>query len=133
MELRRMTVVRHTANFDEMIGFYRDGLGMRNIDEWNRADTDRGAVLAPDGDVGNASIEVLALGDLAVAGVAPVNVVLSLFVDDARAAQEEVTRAGVVIAREFEDTPWGHRSFGVDDPDGLRIWIVQDLETHSAS
>jgi uncharacterized glyoxalase superfamily protein PhnB len=31
----------------------------------------------------------------------------------------------VTIVREVKDEPWGHRSFGVDDPDGLRIWIIE--------
>jgi hypothetical protein len=33
----------------------------------------------------------------------------------------------VTIARGLEDAPWGHRSFGIDDPDGFRIWYYQDL------
>lgn len=126
-----MTVVRHTGNFEEMIRFYRNGLGMTITKQWHRSDEDRGAILASVGDVANATIEVLALGDVAVAGVAPVNIVLTLFVDDARAARKQARDAGVAIVRDVEDTPWGHRSFGVDDPDGLRIWIVQDLATGS--
>ena len=59
-------------------------IGMTIVEEWDRSPTDRGAVLAPAGDVANATIEVLTLGDIAVEGVAPTNVVLTLFVDDAR-------------------------------------------------
>ena len=47
------------------------------------------------------------------------------------AASREMTdalvEAGAAVVRGLEDTPWGHRSFGLDDPDGLRIWLVQDL------
>ncbi len=112
-----------------MTAFYRDGLGMTITKQWDRSDTDRGAVLAPAGEVNNANIEVLTLGNLAVHEGTPTNVVLTLFVDDAHAAQKLISQAGVPIARELEDTPWGHRSFGVDDPDGLRIWIVEELDT----
>ncbi len=112
-----------------MTAFYRDGLGMVIIEQWDRSRTDRGAVLAPAGDVRNATIEVLTLGDLAERGASPANVVVTLFVDDVRAALREVRAAGVPIARGLEDTSWGHRSFGVDDPDGLRIWIVEELGT----
>jgi len=38
------------------------------------------------------------------------------------------TRNGVPIARGIEDTPWSHRSFGVDDPNGLRIRYYDVLE-----
>ena len=70
---------------------------------------------------------VLELDGVGVPGVAPVNLVLTLFVDDAQAAHDQLQRAGAEIARGLEDTPWGHRSFGVDDPDGLRIWVVEVL------
>lgn len=126
-----MTVVRHTADLETMIRFYRDGLGMEITKQWDRSDDDRGAILAPVGDVANATIELLTLGDVAVPGVAPLNTVLTLFVDDARSAVKRVREAGIAIARELEDTPWGHRSFGVDDPDGLRIWIVEELDARS--
>ena len=112
-----------------MTAFYRDVLGMTIVEEWDRSPTDRGAVLAPAGDVANATIEVLTLGDIAVEGVAPANVVLTMFVDDAHTAVQQMRAAGVTIARDVEDTPWGHRSFGLDDPDGLRIWIVEELAT----
>ena len=129
VELRTLTVVRHTTSFDAMTAFYRDGLGMTITKQWDRSDTDRGAVLAPTGEVNNANIEVLTLGDIAARDGTPANVVLTLFVDDAHAALNSISRAGVPIARDLEDTPWGHRSFGVDDPDGLRIWIVEELDT----
>lgn len=128
MEVQTLTVVRHTMNMEAMTAFYRDGLGMTVLKQWDRSGDDRGAILAPAGEVTNATIEVLALGDVAVPGAQPTNVVLTLFVDDARAAEQQVRAAGVDVARALEDTPWGHRSFGVDDPDGMRIWIVQEID-----
>jgi uncharacterized glyoxalase superfamily protein PhnB len=128
MELRTLTVVRHTVNYESMIRFYSDTLGMTTVERWERPDS-RGSVFAPQGAVANATIEVLELGDVCVPGVAPINVVLSLFVDDARAAHDLLQGAGVPIARGLEDTSWGHRSFGIDDPDGFRIWIIEDLGT----
>jgi uncharacterized glyoxalase superfamily protein PhnB len=110
-----------------MIAFYRDGLGMTITEQWDRSDTDRGAILTPAGEVSNASIEVLKLGDIAVPGGTPTNLELTLVVHDAHAAVSSINQAGIPIARELEDTPWGHRSFGVDDPDGLRIWIIEEL------
>lgn len=41
---------------------------------------------------------------------------------------QQLEVSGARIARGLEDTPWGHRSFGLDDPGGLRIWIVEDLD-----
>jgi uncharacterized glyoxalase superfamily protein PhnB len=126
MRIGTLTVLRHTVNFDTMCRFYGDALGMTVVDAWETSDS-RGSVFAPVGAVSNATVEVLELGDVCVEGVAPVNVVLTLFVDDAQVTHDELRDAGVSVARGLEDTPWGHRSFGIDDPDGLRIWIVEVL------
>jgi catechol 2,3-dioxygenase-like lactoylglutathione lyase family enzyme len=126
MRIGTLTVLRHTLNFDAMCRFYGGALGMAVVDSWDRPDS-RGSVFAPQGAVANTTIEVLELGDVCVEGVAPVNVVLTLFVDDATVVHDELDRAGVGITRGLEDAPWGHRSFGIDDPDGLRIWIVEVL------
>ena len=126
MRIGTLTVLRHTVNYEAMCRFYGDALGMSVIERLEAPES-RGSVFAPPGAVTNASIEVLELGDVCVEGVAPVNVVLTLFVDDARLVHDELLGVGMVIARGLEDTPWGHRSFGIDDPDGLRIWVVQVL------
>jgi uncharacterized glyoxalase superfamily protein PhnB len=127
VNLRNLTVVRHTINYEPMIQFYEDALGMTAIERWNRPDS-RGSVFAPPGSVSNASIEVLELGDVCVPGVAPTNVELSLFVNDVGAVHDQLRARGVPITRELEDAPWGHRSFGIEDPDGLRIWMIQVLD-----
>jgi uncharacterized glyoxalase superfamily protein PhnB len=127
MEIGTFTVLRHTINFKSMKQFYGDALGMTTVEEWDRSDS-RGAVFSPRGATTNATIEVLELGDVCVPGVAPVNVVLTFFVDDVHAAHDQLRGAGITITRDVEDTPWGHRSFGIDDPDGLRIWIIEVLE-----
>jgi catechol 2,3-dioxygenase-like lactoylglutathione lyase family enzyme len=124
MEIGTFNVIRHTVNFDAMSRFYSQGLGMSPIEEWDRPHS-RGVVYAAHEASSVATIEVLQLGDLCVPGVAPVNIELVLYVDDARAVQDELRGRGVTIARELKDEPWGHRSFGVDDPDGLRIWIIE--------
>jgi catechol 2,3-dioxygenase-like lactoylglutathione lyase family enzyme len=126
MELHNVTVVRHTAGFEAMSRFYGELLGMSTVEEWDRPDG-RGAVFAPAGSAQGAHIEVLDMPGATVPGTPPVNVVLSVFVADVQAVHDGLVSAGAVIARGVEDTSWGHRSFGLDDPDGLRIWVVQDL------
>jgi uncharacterized glyoxalase superfamily protein PhnB len=126
MELRTLTVVRHTEHFNAMSRFYGELLGMSIVEAWDRPDG-RGAVFAPDDSACGVHIEVLDMLGATVTGSSPANIVLSLFVADVQAVHDEVMRNGAMVARGLEDTPWGHRSFGLDDPDGLRIWIVEDL------
>ncbi len=127
MNANALRVVRHTRNFDQMLGFYRDTLGMAYVEGWDHPNN-RGALLSPGEKVGNALIEVLDLENLAVPDTPPVNLELSIEVEDAIDCHDRLLAAGVTIARGLEDTPWGHRSFGVDDPDGLRVWLYQEIE-----
>nr|WP_225753344.1 VOC family protein [Actinotalea sp. Marseille-Q4924] len=119
-------MVRHTGRLDAMSRFYGDVLGMSTVESWDRPDG-RGAVFAPAGSVHGAHVEVLDMPGRAVTGASPADVVLTFVVADVRAVHDALVDAGATIARGIEDTPWGHRSFGLDDPDGLRIWVVQDL------
>ncbi len=52
---------------------------------------------------------------------------LAFEVEDVEAWQQRVIDARVPIARELKDNPWGDRSFGIDDPAGMRIWILQQI------
>lgn len=121
----RLTVIRHTDNHDAMLAFYRDGLGMTVTESWDQPG-DRGAILAPAG-LSGVEFEVLDMAGVTTAGARPTNVNVNLFVADARATLEALQERGVTIARGLEDAPWGYRSFGVDDPGGLRIWFQQRL------
>jgi uncharacterized glyoxalase superfamily protein PhnB len=125
-EVVQVSIVRHTKNYEAMVGFYRDGLKMNIKESWDHPGN-RGTLLSFGGKATSTVIEVIELGDEAVPGVKPVNVVLSIEVDHVDAWHDELMQRGIPIARGLEDAPWGHRGFGIDDPDGLRIWYYQDL------
>ena len=126
MNTLQVSIVRHTKNYDAMVSFYRDGLGMKITEQWDEPGN-RGTLLAFGGKVENTVIEVIELGNEVVPGEKPVNVVLSIEVDNADAWHDELVEREIPIARGLEDAPWGHRSFGIDDPDGFRIWYYHDL------
>ena len=125
-EVFLVSIVRHTKNYEPMVVFYRDQLGMSISQEWNQP-ANRGTLLSFGGKAPDTVIEVLELGEAAVPGVKPVNVVLSIEVSAVDEWHNKLIASGVTIARGLENAPWGHRSFGIDDPDGLRIWYYQDL------
>jgi catechol 2,3-dioxygenase-like lactoylglutathione lyase family enzyme len=125
-ELLRVSIVRHTKNYEAMVKFYRDKLMMNITESWDEPDN-RGTLLAFGGKTASTVIEVIELGHEAVPGVKPVNVVLSIEVGVVDEWHDELIQRGIPIARGLVDNPWGHRSFGIDDPDGLRIWYYQDM------
>jgi len=126
MNALQVSIVRHTRNYEAMLEFYRDGLGMKVTEEWNEPEN-RGTLLAFGEKAGNSVIEVIDLKNEAVPDIKPVNVVLSVEVEDADSLHDELIMRGISIARGLEDASWGHRSFGIDDPDGFRIWFYHDL------
>jgi catechol 2,3-dioxygenase-like lactoylglutathione lyase family enzyme len=125
--IQTVNVIRHTRDFETMRHFYHDQLGFEIVEEWDEPGN-RGAVVQV---ANQATLEILSLDDLAKPGIRPENLELGIHIDDAHIWLDRLVAAGVTIARGIEDAPWGHRSFGVDDPDGLRIWFVQVLRETS--
>jgi uncharacterized glyoxalase superfamily protein PhnB len=126
MNILALSIVRHTRNYETMVHFYREILEMEVVQSWDEP-ANRGTLLSPGKSVGRTVIEIIELGEEAVPGVKPVNVVLSIEVDNVDRWHDQLIKVGVTIARGLEDAPWGHRSFGIDDPDGFRIWFYEDI------
>ncbi|HKJ38399.1 MAG TPA: VOC family protein [Anaerolineales bacterium] len=126
MNTLQVSIARHTKNYEAMVGFYRDKLDMDVTLSWDEPGN-RGTLLAFGGKASSTVVEVIELGNEAVPGVQPVNVALSIEVDVVDAWHNELLKRNITIARKLEDAPWGHRSFGIDDPDGFRIWYYQDM------
>ena len=53
---------------------------------------------------------------------------LTLQVADAAGAFEQFRRSGVAIEYPLRDEPWGQRRFGLLDPNGLYIDVVEQIE-----
>jgi uncharacterized glyoxalase superfamily protein PhnB len=125
-EVLLVNIGRHTKNYGPMVEFYRDQLGMSVRQSWDHPGN-RGTLLSLGGQTSGVVIEVIELGDEAIPGAKPVNIALSIEVNTVDELHDQLVERGVTIARGLEDAPWGHRSFGIDDPDGFRIWYYQDL------
>lgn len=53
---------------------------------------------------------------------------ITMQVSDAAAEFERLTRGGVAIAYPLRDEPWGQRRFGVFDPSGTWIDVIQPID-----
>jgi len=49
--------------------------------------------------------------------------IISFEVDDVDAEYDRLIAEGVQIYQEMQDKPWGERSFVIDDPNGVHIYI----------
>ncbi|MFP5219477.1 MAG: VOC family protein [Actinomycetes bacterium] len=101
-------------------GFYRDVLGLAVHREFGPPD-DPGVVFF----TGGGYLEVSGRGQPQPEGVA-----LWLQVRDVAAEHERLRAAGATIVREPREEPWGLREMWLEDPDGLRIVLVEVPADH---
>lgn len=111
----------HARDFDESVRFYRDVLGMTYRGGWDRADG-KGALLHIGG---NAVVEIYGAAEgKSYEGPTPTAINLAIKLADEEAVDGLYRRLRELRANTGgppEDRIWGHRSFVVDDPDGIPI------------
>ena len=127
LPLNTLNIIRRTRNFDQVYDFYAHTLGLAVISLSNQRGN-RSVLLSLGEQMANATVEILAMDALPQHDTAPIYIEFSISVDDATAWHDRLSAAGVTIARGLEDTPWGIRSFGIDDPDGVRISFQQYID-----
>lgn len=54
--------------------------------------------------------------------------ILSFEVDDVAAELQRLKDEGLFIYQELQDKPWGERSFIINDPNGVHLYIFQAIE-----
>lgn len=108
------------CDFDRSVDFYQQILGFRRLTGWER-ESGSGAVLEA---AGGETLELLG-PPTGSTWPRPTGVELGFFVEDIQAWHDHLTAAGVPITRDLKVEAWGDTVFGVDDPDGVRIWFGQ--------
>ena len=108
------------SNFNRALEFYEHILGFRRLTGWQR-DTGSGVVLEA---AGGETLQLLGPPD-GTTWPRPAGVELGFFVEDAQAWHDHLVASGVPVTREMKVEAWGDTVFGVDDPDGVRIWFGQ--------
>ncbi|SNS67955.1 VOC family protein [Actinomadura mexicana] len=101
--------------------FYRDVLGLAVYREFGPADSP-GVVFF----LGSGLLEVSGHG----AGEAGSSPMLWLQVRDVRDEHDRLTAAGARVMREPREKPWGLVEMWIEDPDGVKIVIVEVPEGH---
>jgi phosphoribosylformimino-5-aminoimidazole carboxamide ribotide isomerase len=108
------------CDFERSVDFYEQILGFRRLTGWER-ESGSGAVLEA---AGGETLELLGPPP-GNTWPRPTGVELGFFVEDIQAWHDHLTASGVPITREMRVEAWGDTVFGLDDPDGIRIWFGQ--------
>lgn len=129
VEVLSARTIIHPGDLERSISFYRDGLGLGVAREFG-AGSGRGVVFF----VGGGLLEVVGgTGSPHTSQRTPSTdppVALWLQVRDIEAAIVDISSRGVVMERGPVREPWGLIEAWVEDPDGIRIHIVEVPADH---
>ena len=116
MEILSSRVLLRPADLGRSRRFYRDVLGLAVYREFGPAD-DPGVVFF----LGQGLLEVSGHGP----GPSGDPVMIWLQVRDVRAEHHRLAAAGARVVREPAVEPWGLTEMWIEDPDGVRIVLVE--------
>jgi predicted enzyme related to lactoylglutathione lyase len=121
VEVLSSRILVRPSDPDRSLGFYRDVLGLAVYREFGPADHP-GVVFF----LGQGFLEVSGLA----AGPAGRSVMIWIQVRNVRAEHARLVAAGVPVIREPEIEPWGLAEMWIEDPDGIRIVLVEVPASH---
>ncbi|MGW6717266.1 VOC family protein [Streptomyces sp. MCL20-2] len=114
-------ILLHPTDPDRSRAFYGDALGLAVYREFGTG-PERGTVYF----LGGGFLEVSGRGDEPPSSA----IRIWLQVDDAEAAHEELRAKGVTVLRPPKREPWGLVEMWIEDPDGVRIAVVEVPDDH---
>ena len=120
MEVLSSRVLLRPRDVERSQAFYRDVLGLAVYREFGPPEH-RGVVYF----LGNGLLEVSGRSDVPPHGMA-----LWLQVRDVTAEHARLSAAGVPVARPPRQEPWGLVEMWIEDPDGVRIVLVEVPDDH---
>jgi catechol 2,3-dioxygenase-like lactoylglutathione lyase family enzyme len=121
MEVLSSRILLRPTDPDRSRRFYRDTLGLAVYREFGPSD-DPGLVFF----LGQGLLEISGRSDRS----AGQTLALWLQVRDSRSEQERLLAAGVTVLRPPRLEPWGLVEMWIEDPDGVRIVLVEVPDDH---
>ncbi|MDX6583031.1 MAG: hypothetical protein QOI10_2215 [Solirubrobacterales bacterium] len=119
MQLR---VARHTARLDDVVAFYRDGLGLPEIGRFSDHDGYEGVFLAIPGTA--AHLELTAGGEHGPPESHPESLIV-LYLGDDDSVQRVAARMSVQPVPPANPY-WAEHGITLEDPDGFRVVLVPE-------
>lgn len=125
-EVQELRVALTVADFDQALMLYRDGLGLRVVDEWT-SPKGRGVVLA----AGRARLELIdqdqanQIDQIEVGRRVARPVRLAFEVPNVEASSAALQEGGANPLNGPVQTPWGHLNRRLQAPDGMQLTLFQ--------
>lgn len=123
-EVAELRVAMTVADFDGAVAFYRDALGLAQLEDWS---SERGRVILLGG--GRATLELLDEAQAATVDAIEAgqrvsgSVRIALEVADSGETARRLLAAGADEVAPPVTTPWGDRSARIRAPDGMQLTL----------
>ena len=124
--IRELRVALTTGDYERLVKFYCDGLGIEPAAIWNNGD---GHALVLD--MGDATLEILdeaqaeTIDQLEAGKRVSGQIRFALQVPDLKAAMERLLAHGVTLVHPPVMTPWGDCNVRLQDPNGMQTTLFQ--------
>lgn len=128
MSTFELRVAVTAEDFDKLIAFYRDGIGLDPGEIWT--DNGKGQLL----NAGHGVIEILdtqhaaSVDNIEVGNRVTGQIRFAFHVPDVRVAVENALKNGAKLVHEPVLTPWNDLNARIESPDGLQITLFQTDE-----
>lgn len=119
-----------TSDYERLVKFYCDGLGLEPAQIWNNGDG-RALIL----NMGNATLELFdeaqaqTIDQIEAGQRISGQIRFALQVPDLQAATERLLANGATLVHPPVMTPWGDYNVRLQDPDGMQITLFQAHDT----
>lgn len=133
MTVKQLRLVLETEELDKALTFYRDVLGLTELESYDGPNGARVIILA----VPSATIELANPAQVAfidevevgrpVAHTFPATVRVAFEVDDAAETAERLAAGGAELVAEPTKTPWNSLNARLEAPGGMQITAFQEL------
>ena len=127
-----MRVALTTSDYERLVKFYCEGLGIEPAAIWNN-DGGRALIL----DMGKATLELFdetqaqVIDQIETGRRSSGQIRFALQVPDLKAAVERLLAHGATLVHPPVMTPWGDYNVRLEDPDGMQVTLFQVTDHHA--
>ena len=129
--VRQLRLVLTVEDFDAAVAFYRDALGLEELDAWQAEPGGHIAILR----AGAATVELVdeaqaaAIDEIEVGRRVAGPVRIAFEVGDSATASGRLAEAGGEVLGGPTETPWRDLNVRVEAPDGMQLTLFTALDT----
>lgn len=118
-----------TPEYDATVAFYRDDLQLVVLESWDRSADDRGTLFA----AASGIIEVLLRSKSQISSHRwddrpPQGAFMVIEVPDVEQTYGRAAERRLSIQQHLTIQPWGHRSFCLQEPNGLTLYLFSEIQ-----